>query len=141
MRLVTTAAAATLVAVSLSFSLAGVAAAQDLLNCSDFATQAAAQAEYNRDPRDLNDLDRDKDGQACEVRSGGVLGDAEGPSPLRPGDNGTAPSGGVETGGGGTAAGAAEQSPDLLVLGVAGAAVLAAGGAVLARRRSGRRSD
>ena len=142
MRPITTAAGATLLAVALSFPLAGAAAAQDLLNCSDFTTQAAAQAEYNRDSRDLNNLDRDKDGQACETRPGGVLGDAEGPSPLNPGDTGTAPSGGVETGAGGTAGGGAEQQgPDLLVLATAGGAVLVAGGVVLARRRSVRRTD
>ena len=141
MRPITTAAAAIPLAVALSLPLAGVAAAQDLLNCSDFATQAQAQAAYDRDQRDPNELDRDKDGRACEVRTGGVLGDAEGPSPLSPGDDGTRPSGGVETGAGGTAGGGAEESPDLLVLGVAGGAVLAAGGVVLARRRSVRRMD
>src|SRR5215207_3107121 len=32
------------------------AAAQDILNCSDFATQEEAQAELNRDPSDPNNL-------------------------------------------------------------------------------------
>lgn len=36
------------------------------LNCSDFASQAAAQAELRRDPTDPNGLDRDRDGIACE---------------------------------------------------------------------------
>jgi hypothetical protein len=36
------------------------------LNCSDFASQAAAQAELRRDPSDPNRLDTDRDGIACE---------------------------------------------------------------------------
>lgn len=36
------------------------------LNCSDFASQAAAQAELRRDPSDPNGLDTDRDGIACE---------------------------------------------------------------------------
>jgi hypothetical protein len=48
------------------------AAAQDILNCSDFATQEEAQAELNRDPSDPNNLDSDNDGIACEdLPSGG----------------------------------------------------------------------
>jgi hypothetical protein len=42
------------------------AAAQDVLNCSDFDTQEEAQAELNRDPSDPNNLDDDNDGIACE---------------------------------------------------------------------------
>ena len=109
--------------------------AQDL-DCSDFQTQADAQAVYNQDSRDPNDLDLDHDGTACEALFGGPPGSGEGPSPTS-----SAPSGGVETGAGGTAGGSPEDSPELLVLGVAGGAVLAAGGVVLARRRSVRRSD
>ncbi|MET9907724.1 excalibur calcium-binding domain-containing protein [Streptomyces sp. NPDC006476] len=40
--------------------------AQNNLNCSDFATQEDAQAEFNRDPSDPNRLDADNDGIACE---------------------------------------------------------------------------
>lgn len=36
------------------------------LNCSDFPSQAAAQAELRRDPRDPHRLDTDRDGIACE---------------------------------------------------------------------------
>ena len=36
------------------------------LNCSDFPSQAAAQAELRRDPSDPNRLDADRDGIACE---------------------------------------------------------------------------
>jgi Excalibur calcium-binding domain len=42
------------------------AAAQDVFNCSDFTYQEEAQAEYNRDPSDPNNLDADNDGIACE---------------------------------------------------------------------------
>jgi micrococcal nuclease len=35
-------------------------------NCEDFSSQAAAQAELERDPTDPNNLDGDSDGQACE---------------------------------------------------------------------------
>ena len=37
------------------------------LDCADFASQEAAQAEYDADPSDPNGLDRDDDGYACEV--------------------------------------------------------------------------
>ena len=141
-------AAALPLAAALCLPLAGVAAAQDL-DCRDFATQALAQAEYERNRADPNGLDRDQDGIACEVQPGGLPGDAEGPTPVRRGDDGAAPSGGVETGGGGTASdtagGAAEDGVQdgagLLVPVVVGSAVLAAGGVVLGRRRSVRRSD
>ena len=53
MRLRITAAAIVLPA-ALCFPLAGVAAAQDLLNCRDFQTQEQAQAVYNRNPSDPN---------------------------------------------------------------------------------------
>src|SRR5215208_189491 len=47
-------------------------AAQDIRNCSSFATQEEAQAELNRDPSDPNGLDGDNDGSACEdLPSGG----------------------------------------------------------------------
>jgi hypothetical protein len=54
----------------MSFPLAGVAAAQDLLNCGNFQTQEQTQAEYNKNPSDPNHLDRDKDGKACEALPG-----------------------------------------------------------------------
>ena len=110
MRLGTTAAAATVLAAAMCFPLAGVAAAQDK-DCANFQTQAEAQAVYNQNPSDPNDLDRDKDGKACEALPGYPPGSAEGPSP--------APSGGVETGAGGTAEDGPDDSPEL-VLGVAG---------------------
>ena len=36
------------------------------LDCADFASQAEAQAEFDRDPSDPNRLDADNDGMACE---------------------------------------------------------------------------
>lgn len=40
----------------------------DIANCADFASQADAQAVLRADPSDPNDLDRDRDGIACETR-------------------------------------------------------------------------
>jgi hypothetical protein len=132
MRLGITAVAAAVLAAALCFPLAGVAAAQDK-DCADFQTQAEAQAVYNQNPSDPNDLDRDNDGRACEGNPPGVT---EGPPPTS-----SAPKGPVEAGAGGTAEGGPDDGPELLVLGVAGGGMLAAGGVVLARRRSVRRSD
>ena len=36
------------------------------LDCKDFPSQAAAQAELRRDPSDPHGLDADRDGIACE---------------------------------------------------------------------------
>src|SRR5215213_7109918 len=48
------------------------AAAQNVLNCSSFATQEEAQAALNSNPSDPNNLDGDNDGSACEdLPSGG----------------------------------------------------------------------
>jgi hypothetical protein len=60
------------------------------LDCSDFSSQSQAQNEYNSDPSDPNNLDRDGDGIACETAGGG-------------GVSASAPQGGVRTGAGGTA--------------------------------------
>ena len=136
MRLGTTAAAVTVLAAALCYPLAGVAAAQDLLNCDHFQTQEQAQAEYDKNPSDPNHLDRDKDHKACEALPGEPPGSGEGPPPTT-----SVPKGGMETGEGGTAEGGPDDSPELLVLGMAGGAGLAAGGVALARRRSVRRSD
>ena len=52
--------------VILAACFAHKAAAQDVLNCTDFTYQEDAQAEFNRDPSDPNNLDDDNDGIACE---------------------------------------------------------------------------
>lgn len=44
------------------------------LDCADFSTQEAAQAQFNADPSDPNGLDRDDDDYACEVFFG-YIGD------------------------------------------------------------------
>lgn len=121
----------------MSYPLAGVALAQDL-NCSDFTTQAEAQAVYNQDPSDPNGLDRDNDGVACEALPGGAPGSAENGANTGGQDTGTAPAGGVEAGAGGTAGG--DDSGVLLPAGLAGA-LLVAGGVVLIRRRPVGQSD
>jgi hypothetical protein len=131
MRLLSTAAAGVLAA-AMSFPLAGVALAQPDLNCADFATQAEAQAVYEQDTSDPNNLDADDDGIACEALDGGAPGSGEDGADNGDEDNGAAPSGGVETGAGGAAG---DSSELLLPLSVAGGAVLAAGGVVLVRRR------
>jgi len=78
MRLRTTAAAAILAAAA-TFPLAGTALAQDTLNCDDFDYQEEAQAEYNSDPSDPNQLDADNDGIACEdLPSSGTGGETGG---------------------------------------------------------------
>lgn len=46
------------------------------LDCADFASQAAAQAEYDSDPSDPNGLDADGDSIACETLPGGGDGSA-----------------------------------------------------------------
>jgi len=53
--------------------------AQDL-DCDDFPTQAAAQAELERDPSDPNGLDRNDNGVACE--NAGLPAGAPAPAPV-----------------------------------------------------------
>ena len=54
-------------ALALLAVLAGsVTSASAATNCSAFASQAAAQAAYRQDPVGLANLDRDRDGIACE---------------------------------------------------------------------------
>ncbi len=130
----------TVVAATMSFPMAGVAAAQDR-DCNQFATQAQAQAVYNSNRADPYNLDADNDGQACEWLPNDRYEDGTAPAT-------TTPTRGVETGAGGTAdlAAAAEDTADdssgpLLPLGIVGGAVLAASGLVLVRRRAVRRND
>src|SRR5918994_4322235 len=53
-----------------SLLLPGAALAQDLYDCASFGSQAAAQAELERDPSDPSNLDADDDGIACEDDDG-----------------------------------------------------------------------
>ncbi len=95
-------------------------------DCGDFDSQEAAQAAYDADPSDPNDLDGDDDGQACENFDYSGAGAAETgtsrvPTPSR-----------VETGAGGTAAGSGTSAVVALsTLALAGVAL-----AVVARRRA-----
>jgi hypothetical protein len=68
----------------------------DTLSCSDFSSQADAQAALDDGSGDSSSLDEDDDGRACEEE---FTQDVSG-----------APEGGVETGGGGTLANA-QSSP------------------------------
>ncbi len=127
-----------LLAGGLVVALAGPATAQGRdLDCADFETQAAAQAEFDRDPSDPNGLDgNDNDGKACEGLPAGNKNRPEKPKgkekPNRPEKPqvGQMPRGGVETGVGSTAG---VESPALLGLGAA--SLLGAGGLTVAARR------
>ena len=61
---------------ALSILLTGCAAEEGCpdTNCSDYATQAEAQAAYNANPNCHGDLDHDSDGIACERNSNGSGG-------------------------------------------------------------------
>jgi hypothetical protein len=104
-----------------------VAYAQTDLDCSDFAFQEDAQAEFNRDPSDPFRLDADDDGIACEVLPHRT-------SPAVTPTATTFPQRGVDAGmGGGTG------PTDLEVAAGVGLALLGltlASGRVLQRRRS-----
>lgn len=120
-------------ATAASFPIAATALAQDDLNCSDFATQEDAQAEYERDTSDPHGLDRDKDGVACEeLRSDGTgdddSTDAEGTGDGNIGGEnqvGVVPEGAVDTGDG-----SAANNNVIGYLAVSGLALLLGGCAV-----------
>ncbi|MGY1724754.1 hypothetical protein [Blastococcus sp. SYSU DS0533] len=135
MRRRTTAAAGVLFTAALSIGFTGTANAADLYNCPDFVSQADAQAVYNANPSDPNQLDRDDDGQACEdhdyVASSGTVTSA-----VALGTTGqvtSRPAGAVAAGDGSSSS---DASALPYVLG--GVALTAAGGAAFAARRSSR---
>src|SRR4051812_22799609 len=70
MRRHTYAATGVLLTAALCFVFPGIAHAQDDQNCSDFATQQAAQDHFNQDTSDPDNLDADNDGTACETLNG-----------------------------------------------------------------------
>ena len=131
MRLRTTAAAGLLATAALSSSFTGSASAADL-NCSDFATQAQAQATYDANPADPNNLDQDDDGIACETLAGASSA-SEDNTVLGGSQVSTRPVGSVAAGDGSSADG---ESPLPYVLG--GLALAGAGGAAVAARRNSR---
>lgn len=115
---------------------AAPAFAQTDLDCADFPSQAAAQAELRRNPSDPNRLDEDDDFIACENFRDYPAGSARDETPAAPAaETRTAQTSTVrvptrvDTGAGGTAPTAA------LPLGLACAAVAAAATATLTRRR------
>jgi hypothetical protein len=131
----------------LAVSVAGIlvtaspASAQDIYNCGSFRSQAEAQAVYNRDTSDPNQLDGNpKNGLACDshdygATSAGATG--AGGSAVAGSNSGRYPVGGVATGGGGMATDRLDVPRGPLVgLGVAAMACV---GLVLARRGRGSR--
>ena len=136
MRRRTTAAAGVLFTAALSFGFSGTAHAADTYNCPDFVSQADAQAVYNADPSDPNQLDRDNDAQACEdhdyvanpgtVTSAMALGTTSQVT--------SRPAGAVAAGDGSSSSDEASALPYVL----GGVALTAAGGAAIAARRSSR---
>ncbi|MGY6656930.1 excalibur calcium-binding domain-containing protein [Amycolatopsis sp. TRM77291] len=97
-------------------------------DCADFPSQAAAQAELKKNPRDPHELDGDHDGYACESRFG---------EPAKSGQVKVKPVGGVATGGGEANGGPLEVAAVALT----GAALLtatAAGASLVLRRRAER---
>ena len=53
--------------IGIGIGLTTPVAAQDALDCADYASQAEAQAAYREDPSDPADNDADEDGIACEL--------------------------------------------------------------------------
>ncbi|TQN44278.1 hypothetical protein FHU33_3776 [Blastococcus colisei] len=136
MRRRTTAAAGVLFTAALSFGFSGTAHAADSYNCPDFVSQADAQAVYNADPSDPNQLDRDNDAQACEdhdyVANSGTVTSA---MALGTTSQVTSrPAGAVAAGDGSSSNDEASVLPYVL----GGVALTAAGGAAFAARRSSR---
>jgi len=138
MRIRSTAVAAVLFA-GLSIPMAGTAFAADQFNCPDFATQAEAQAVYNQDPSDPNQLDRDKDGQACEDTvyapvAAPTLANSVTVAGTTSNQVSTHPAGAVAAGDGSTSGAGGSTLPYVL----GGVALVGAGGAAMAARRSSR---
>jgi hypothetical protein len=143
MRCRTTAAAGVLFTAALSLGVSGTAHAADTYNCPDFVSQADAQAVYNANPSDPNQLDRDNDAQACEdhdyvanpgtVTSAMALGTTSQVTPGTTSQVTSRPAGAVAAGDGSSSS---DASALPYVLG--GVALTAAGGAAIAARRSSR---
>jgi hypothetical protein len=159
MRCRTTAAAGVLFTAALSLGVSGTAHAADTYNCPHFVSQADAQAVYNANPSDPNQLDRDNDTQACEdydyvanpgtVTSAMALGATSQVTPsttsqVTPGTTSQATPGTTSQvtnrPAGAVAAGDGSSSSDASTLPyvLGGTALTAAGGAAFAARRSSR---
>lgn len=98
-------------------------------DCADFATQAQAQAELNKNPSDPNRLDADNDGYACESKFGEAT-----TSRTTTGQVKVKPVGGVDTGGGDTGSDGGAG----IALGGVALAGAAAGTVLVIRRRAHR---
>lgn len=109
----------------------------DDLDCADFATQEAAQAEYDVDPSDPNGLDRDDDGYACEVFFGyigdPIAGQPDVDSGVGDDDSGDGAVTGLPDTGAGTGTSPANDSTVAIV--ASALSFLAFAGAVIASRR------
>ena len=131
MRRRTTAAAGVLITAALSFGVPGTAGAADL-DCSDFATQAEAQASFDSTPGDPNNLDSDSDGLACEtLPGGGTL--TEDNTTFGTSQVSTVPAGSVAAGDGSSA-----DDSGVVPYALGGLALAGAAGAAVAARRSSR---
>jgi hypothetical protein len=116
-------AAVAVLSAGMALPMSATALAAPDRDCSDFATQAEAQAAFEADgPGDPEHLDADHDGKACEdLTPGGSE------SPVV-----SAPVGGVPAGDGSTS----DDGPLRIALG--GMGLVAAGGAAFAARRAAR---
>lgn len=116
---------------------AAPALAQNVLNCADFPSQAAAQAELRRNPSDPNRLDENDNFVACEAFDGYPAGSPRDETPATPvAETRTAQTSTVrvptrvDTGAGGTAA-----TPQVAIGAAAAAATAAAVGLLTRKRR------
>ncbi|MGY1748822.1 hypothetical protein [Modestobacter sp. SYSU DS0511] len=135
MRLRSTAVATVLFA-GLSIPMAGTALAADIYNCDDFTYQEEAQAVFDQDPSDPNQLDdEDPDQLACEAlpSNGGSVTVSAGTNGTTDGQVTTTPQGAVAAGDG-----SAAEDGSVLPYVLGGLAFAGAGGAALAARRSSR---
>jgi hypothetical protein len=135
MRIRTTAVAAVLFA-GLSVSMAGTAMAADVYNCADFDWQDEAQAEFDKDTTDPNQLDDDNDSEACETLPRRAVA---APAAAAAATSGTTTASQVSTvPSGAIAAGDGSSSGEAGVLpyAVGGVALIGAAGAAAAARRA-----
>jgi hypothetical protein len=139
MRRRTTAAAGVLVAAALSLG-SGTAGAADL-DCSDFATQAEAQAALIAAPGDPNGLDTDDDGTACEtlpVLAGSTVAASEDDTVLGAPEQTPAPQVPARPAGAVAAGDGSTEDDSLLPYALGGLAFAGSAGAAYAARRSAR---
>jgi hypothetical protein len=141
MRLRSTAVATVLFA-GISIPMAGTALAADVYNCDNFTYQEEAQAVFDQDTTDPNQLDDDDDRLACETLPSRGTSAAAAPTTTSTSastSGGTQvaarPSGSVAAGDGSSA-----ETGSTLPYVLGGLAFAGAGGAALAARRSSRTS-